>query len=204
MVMTVFSPLTLAYKLAGESLVYHLRTEPDAVHVGLRTLTAVTTAFVHAALDAGADGLFFASQCSRSGFCSRQEYEGFGLEYDLEVLEAVSQRSRVTILHLHGTHIFFYLSDEYPVDALSWHDRETSPSLAEARQRTDLAFVTGLDCNLIQTGPPEAIVAQVRDAITQTDGRGLILAPCCVIPPNTPEHHLRAVAAELGRDFESS
>ena len=118
MVMTIFSPLTLAYKLAGEPLADHLHTDPDAVHVGLRTLSAVTAAFAHAALNAGADGLFFASQWICAGFCSRDEYEEFGLRYDLEVLEEVSYRSRITILHLHGTDVFFDLAEEYPERAL--------------------------------------------------------------------------------------
>jgi len=197
MVTTVFSPLTLAYKLAGERLVEHLRSDPDAVHVGLRTLTPVTTAFAHAALDAGADGLFFASQWICADFCTREQYEEFGLEYDLEVLESISYRSRITILHLHGTDVFFDMVKDYPVDGVSWHDRETSPSLAEARQRTGLAFVTGLDRDLLRRGPSQAISAQARDAISQVDGRGLILAPSCVISPDTPEAHLQAVVDVL-------
>jgi uroporphyrinogen decarboxylase len=193
MVMTIFSPLTLAYKLAGERLAEHLPDDPEAVHVGLRTLTAASAAFAHAALDAGADGLFFASQWMCEGFCTREQYEAFGLAYDLEVLEAVSSRSRLTVLHLHGTDVFFDLVEEYPVDALSWHDRETPPSLAHAREQTDLAFMTGLDRDLLRAGPPEAIAAQVRDAIAQTEGRGLVLAP------DTPGHHLQAVVDALQR-----
>lgn len=197
MVMTIFSPLTLAYKLAGEQLIDHLRASPDAVHVGLRLLTSVTAAFTHAALDAGADGLFFASQWMCTGFCTHEEYEEFGLRYDLEVLEQAGFRSRITILHLHGTDVFFDFVDEYPVHAVSWHDRETPPSLAEARQRTDLAFCTGLDVELLRSGPIHDIAEQVHDAVAQTDGRGLILGPACVIAPETPERHLRTVATEL-------
>ena len=204
MVMTVFSPLTLAYKLAGEQLTNHLRTDPEAVHVGLRSLTSVNAAFAHAALDAGADGLFFASQWMCAGFCTREEYEEFGLRYDLEVLEQVSYRSRITILHLHGTDVFFDLADEYPVHAVSWHDQETQPSLENARQRTDLAFCTGLDVKLLREGPAQAIADQVHDAVAQTGGRGLILAPACVISPETPELHLRTAAEETRKHTAQS
>jgi uroporphyrinogen decarboxylase len=197
MVMTIFSPLTLAYKLAGDELSKHLQSDPEAVKVGLRTLAGVTAAFAHAALDAGADGLFFASQWIRADVCSREAYGIFGLPYDLDVLEEVSHRSRVTILHLHGTHVFFELADEYPVDALSWHDRETPPSLSEARLETDRAFITGLDRELLLTGPSDAIVAQAQEAIAQTEGRGLILAPACVIPPEAPAAHLEVLVADL-------
>jgi uroporphyrinogen decarboxylase len=204
MVMTIFSPLTLAYKLAGENLRGHLQSDPEALHVGLRILTAVTTAFAHAALAAGADGLFFASQWMSGRFCTREQYETFGLAYDMEILESAGPLSRITILHLHGTDIFFDLADAYPVDALSWHDRETPPSLAEAREQTGLAFITGLDRDLLRNGPPQAIVNQARDAIAQAAGHGLILAPACVIPPDTPETHLRAIAEETGRDMDAA
>jgi uroporphyrinogen decarboxylase len=195
LVMTIFSPLTLAYKLAGERLGRHLRHDPAAVHAGLQTLADATGAFAQAALEAGADGLFFASQWICGGFCSREQYEAFGLRYDLQVLAAVQGRSAINILHLHGADVFFELGLRYPVQALSWHDRETSPSLAEARRRTARAFITGLDRDLLRTGPPQAIAAQARDAVRQTGGRGLILAPACVIPPDTPEVHLRAVTS---------
>lgn len=38
-----------------------------------------------------------------------------------------------------------------------------------------------------------ASTAQARDAIAQTDGLGLILAPGCVLPLDVPDIHLRAV-----------
>jgi len=198
LVMTIFSPLTLAYKLAGEPLADHLRADPDAVHAGLQTLASATRAFALAALHAGADGFFFASQWICANFCTREQYETFGLYYDLQVLDATKDRSLITILHLHGGDVFFDMAARYPVHALSWHDRETSPSLAEARQRTARALITGLDRDLLRAGPPQAVAAQARDAIRQTGGQGLILAPACVIPPDTPEAHLQAVALELG------
>jgi uroporphyrinogen decarboxylase len=79
---------------------------------------------------------------------------------------------------------------------VSWHDRETPPGLAEARQHTDRAFLTGLDRELLERGPMAVIQAQVgeaRQAVAQAGGRGLILAPSCVIPTTAPAEHLQAV-----------
>jgi uroporphyrinogen decarboxylase len=134
--------------------------------------------------------------CAR--FCHRQQYETFGLRYDLQVLDAVRARSSITILHLHGADVYFDLAARCPVHALSWHDRETPPSLTQARRLTDRALVAGLDRDLLRAGPPQAIAAQAQDAIRQTGGQGLILAPACVIPPDTPDEHLQAVASALG------
>lgn len=62
LLMTIFSPLTLAYKLAGEQVAEHLRGHPAAVHGGLEIIARTTADFARAALEAGADGLFFATQ----------------------------------------------------------------------------------------------------------------------------------------------
>jgi uroporphyrinogen decarboxylase len=191
--MTIFSPLTLAYKLAGEAVIQHLRRQPAALHAGLDTIARTTARYARAALDAGADGLFFATQLATSRWLSPAEYDQFGVPYDLAVLEPVAERSAITLLHLHGQDIFFDLADRYPVHAVSWHDRETPPGLAKARARTGRAFVTGLDRELLGRGPAAAIEAQARDALARTGGRGLILAPSCVIPTTAPPQHLQAV-----------
>jgi uroporphyrinogen decarboxylase len=121
------------------------------------------------------------------------EYDEFGVRYDLAVLEAVVQESAITVLHLHGQDVFFELANRYPVDAVSWHDRETAPGLAEARTLTDRAFLTGLDRELLGHGPAAAIQAQACEAVADTKGRGLILAPSCVIPTTAPAAHWQAV-----------
>jgi len=199
--MTVFSPLTLAYKLAGQAVVEHLRDHPADLHAGLEAITETTVRFAHAALQAGANGLFFATQLAGHHWLTPAEYGEFGERYDLAVLEAVDDRSetvsKITVLHLHGQDIFFDLVNRYPIHAVSWHDRETAPNLAEARQLTDRAFVTGLNRDLVGDGPVAAIQAQVREAVAQTGGRGLILAPSCVIPTTAPAAHLQAVHAAL-------
>lgn len=195
--MTVFSPLTLAYKLAGEGVIAHLRESPADLHAGLETITETTTRFAQAALEAGADGLFFATQLASHHWLEPAEYEAFGQRYDLAVLEAVGGRSKITVLHLHGVDVFFDLANLYPIHAVSWHDQETLPTLAQARQQTDRAFITGLDRQLLERGPTAAIHEQIRQALARTGQRGLILAPSCVIPPATPSAHLQAVREAL-------
>jgi uroporphyrinogen decarboxylase len=191
--MTIFSPLTLAFKLAGQAVIEHLRGHPAHLHAGLEILTETTIRFTRATLAHGADGLFFATQLASHYWLTPGEYKEFGQRYDLEVLNAVAGRSAITVLHLHGREVFFDLANRYPIHAVSWHNQETSPSLTQARQYTDRAFLTGLDRNLLECGPVAVIQAQVDQAISQTEGRGLILAPSCVIPTRVPAMHLQAV-----------
>jgi uroporphyrinogen decarboxylase len=192
---TVFSPLTTARKMAGdERLFTDLRARPEAVHQALQAITETTQDFARAAFAAGADGIFFATQCATSDLCTREEYAAFGCPYDLAVLDALPVEAQEwSILHLHGQNIFFDDLLDYPVAIINWHDRRSAPSLAEARQRTLRCLAGGIDEEeTILHGDEEAIQAQVRDAIAQVQGERLIIAPGCVVPTTTPESHLRA------------
>jgi uroporphyrinogen decarboxylase len=192
--MTLFSPLTLAYKLADDALYQHLRQHPEDLHFGLATIAETAGRFGVAALEAGADGIFFATQLARSDLLTAEEHREFGERYDLIALDYLTGQTDLIVLHLHGEDVLFNLVNNYPVTAVSWHDRETWPPLSEALLQTNKTLVAGLDRCLLATGSPKDIVEQVRDAQQQTGGgRGLILAPACVVPPEAPDENLKAV-----------
>lgn len=192
--MTIFSPLTLAYKLAGETLLDHLQNYPTDVHIGLATIAETTSRFANTVLEAGADGIFFASQLSRSSMLSRELCETFVIRYDLIALERVTSHPAPLALHLHGTDIYFDTVNQYPVHAVSWHNHETAPSIEEALNLTEKTLLTGLDRNLLEMGKPEEIVAQAQTMLEKTGGQRLILAPACVIPTTAPAENIEVVA----------
>jgi uroporphyrinogen decarboxylase len=191
---TIFSPLTIARTLSGDqALVRYLREEPEALHQGLASITDVTRRFAEETLNAGADGIFFATQCATTDYLTDEEYEEFGRPYDLQVLDAAAQ-AEFRILHLHGEHVMFDLLTDYPVDILNWHDRRTPPSLAEAFKRFSGCLAGGIDeARTLAADTPQAVAAQARDAIAQTSGQRLVVAAGCVTLLDTPEVNLRAV-----------
>lgn len=193
LLMTVFSPLTLAYKLVGNRLVDDLRSAPETVEAGLARIAETTADFALLCLEAGADGIFFASQLATHRFLTPAEHARFGEPFDRAVLDAVAGRSWLTVLHLHGTDVFFDLANHYPVHAVSWHDRETEPDLASAARQTGRILMAGLDRRLFEAGTPGQVEAQARQAPAATGGRRLILAPSCVIPTPSPPENLHAV-----------
>ncbi len=191
---TVFSPLTTAIKLAGDPGYDHLRQHPDLLKAGLEIIKDVTIRFTQECLAAGADGIFFATQGATTDLFTEAEYREFGAAYDVPVLEAVHAVGKLNLMHVHGENIMFDLAASYPVDMMNWHDRITAPTLSEALSRFKGALVGGIeDRTTIAEGPEDVIRAQARDAVAQTGGRRLVVAPGCVIPTNTPEAHVRAV-----------
>ncbi len=199
--MTIFSPLTIAYKLAGDILLEHLRDHPTEIHIGLATIAETTARFADAALKAGADGIFFASQLSRSDMLTEELYQAFVIRYDLIALERVCAQPVPLILHLHGKNIYFETVSQYPVHAVSWHNHGTNPSLAEALTLTEKTLMTGLDRTLLQNGQMEEVITQAQAAIEKTGGQRLILAPVCVILTDTPSKNLAGIA-DMNRTVE--
>jgi uroporphyrinogen decarboxylase len=191
---TVFSPLTTARKLSTERLFADLRRHPDVLERALRVITDVTVRFAQDALDAGAHGMFFASQLSTHRLLTDAEYERFGKAYDLQVFAAVAGKTRCNMLHVHGDDIMFDLLASYPADMLNWHDRRAEPNLRAGVAGFRRAVVGGLDEHGTLLAPDlEAVRHEVRDAIEQTNGRRLLLGPGCVVPIGVRDDAIAAV-----------
>ncbi len=192
---TLFSPLTIARKLAGDRLREDLQRSPAAVLQGLETITETMARYAEAALEAGADGLFFATQTASRETMGRDEQARFDLPYARRVLGRARARSALILLHIHGKDIDFdELTGALPVDAVNWHDRLTPPPLGEALGRFGGAVVGGLrEGETLRHGPAVAVLAEVEDAIRQTGGRGLMVTPGCVLPLDVPDEQLEVV-----------
>ena len=197
---TVFSPLTIAVKLAGERAYAHLRRHPDWFEAGLAVIAEAMLAFARASLAAGAHGIFFATQCASDRLLSAAEHRRFGVVYDRRVLDGIAGEARYIMLHMHGDDVMFDQLLEYPVNLLNWHDRRGELSLKSALGRVPGLLVGGLSEDVtLPEGPAEAIKAEVRDAIAQTGGKRLMIGPGCVIPIATPEAHYRAAVEAVRR-----
>jgi uroporphyrinogen decarboxylase len=195
-IQTIFSPLTVATKLAGtvDAVLEASQTDENVLRGALAQMTRDVVAFGRACLLAGADGFFFATQLATRTSLAPGMYRRFGVPYDLEVLRALRDGSWCTILHLHGYDPLFELAEEYPVDAVNWHDRETEPSLALALGRTRRALVGGIArMGVVARGTPVEAAAEARDAIVATGGQRLIVAPGCVISTLAPAANLLAI-----------
>src|SRR5439155_1210865 len=195
---TVFSPLTIASKPAGDRLLEDLASAPDAVRAALEVITGTTARYAAAALAAGADGLFFATQAANAEAVSEAVSTTWDLPYARRVLERVRGVWALTLLHLHGTDICWDAWTALPVHAANWHDRLTAPTLAGASRRFAGGLAAGLgESTTLPHGPADAVAAEARDAIRQTGGRGLILTPGCVLPLAVPDANLAAAVGAV-------
>ena len=196
---TLFSPLSLAHKLAVGRLGADLREHPDLVRGALEAITDTLIRFADAALGEGVTGIFYSIQAASRSVHAEDVYATFGEPYDRAILESVAGRSLLTIIHCHGDALMFDRLARLPGHAWNWDDRRTAPTLGEGRGKVAGAVIGGLDqWATLRDGTPEAAVAQARDAVAQTGGTGLIVGPGCVLPMNTPHDNVAAVVRALG------
>ena len=179
---TVFSPLAQAKNLVGgEKLIAHIRKYPEAVLKGLEAIAISTRRFVEAALDTGIDGIFYAIQQAQAGLLTLDEYKVFGFPFDHKSLEPASDLW-CNMLHLHGSDVYFEIVSEFDFQIVNWHDRDTPPSLTEAQQAFAGTVCGGLGRDTLVYREQAAVREEAQDAITQTNGKRLILSTGCVVP----------------------
>ncbi|MHC8945159.1 uroporphyrinogen decarboxylase family protein [Advenella incenata] len=197
---TVFSPFTIAAKLSRGMHREHARIAPESLMQGLSIISEVMADFARNAIRMGCSGVFFAAQDANFNHIGPWEYQRYGEPYDRAVLTAAKAAGGwCNTVHMHGESIYFDILSRYNVDALNWHIGETRPSIADYRKTGGTKPIFGgLQRKHITERNLHAINADLNRAIAESEGRGLIVAPGCVIRhPVNPE--ILTEAAQLIR-----
>jgi uroporphyrinogen decarboxylase len=194
---TIFSPLAQAKNLAGNDLLLeHLRHHPSSVMKGLKTIAETTRLFIEAARATGIDGIFYAVQHAQKQILSYEEYKVFGLIFDRETIEP-AQDLWCNMLHLHGQEVHFELAATLPFEIVNWHDRETRPSLSEARQYFKGVACGGMRQDTLVYREADEVRKEAADAIQETGGRSFLLGTGCVVPVIASHGNLQAARSSV-------
>jgi uroporphyrinogen decarboxylase len=198
-IQTVFSPITVGGYLVGKSqsrVVRELRKHPEVVGPALEKIAGGLVDFSRRSIAAGAAGIFYAvSGYAGRGVMKEEVYRELVLPHDRAVLGALSSGAWFNVLHLCGSNLNFGLARDLPAQAVSWSiHNQGNPSLSEGRSIADRAVMGGLSQrSTLVYGPVSRIVDEVRAAIEDTGGSGLLIAPGCSVPPRVREANLAAM-----------
>ena len=196
--MTVFTPLSIASRLAASEDVFlrHLREHWDKVSHALEIVTETFTGFAAACLDRGASGLFYATTSwATTDRMTADEYNRYARPYDLKLLNALPD-CEFHMLHVCRAHNMLSGLRDYPVHAFNWDIRgQGNPSLAEGKAMVGERAVIGgarHGADLAQT-PPDELRGETGGMLVAMGKRGWMLGTGCTFPPEAPEENLRAV-----------
>jgi uroporphyrinogen decarboxylase len=201
---TVFSPLAITAYLADgpRAVLEHLRQDEALVLAALRRIAATFARYTRAALEAGADGLFFATvDWATRDLLTPDEYARLARPTDLEVLGAAAGAA-LNLVHVCRPRNLLRELADYPAHGFSWDATDpTNPTLQEGLGWFAGAAVGGIGFGSKLLDPsPDGAVAQFRAGLEATGGRRWIVAPGCSIPPATRPETLDALrtAVESG------
>lgn len=202
-IQTIFNPLAQAKNLAGQELLLdHIHNYPDLVQIGLRTILDSTLDFIEQLIEVGVDGIFYAIQHAQPRFLSREEFNLFSRNDDLQLL-AACDFGWLNVIHLHGDSVFFDAVLDYPAQILNWHDRETGVSIKKGLESFAGSVCGGISRDAAMLlGSPAYVRQQANDAIEQSGGTRLILGTGCVLMTTTPgiNIHTAVETARKGKD----
>jgi len=121
-------------------------------------------------------------------------YDGLVRPGDLKILAASAQGS-FNLLHVCGKALGFGRIAANPVHAINWADCYAGPAIADIVGWIRPALCAGLDnLGTMVSGSPEDCAQQVADALQQSGGRPLLLAPGCTFDPDAvPRANLHAI-----------
>ncbi len=197
---TVFSPTQTIVRALGETVIDFFAADPALAH---RTIGRVADALAHyvAGLrDLDIDGVFLAingaSTDPTSFGLSKQQFLDWIAPYDIQVLNAVE--GLVRIGHLHGDGADPDLLTDYPFEVLSWSDKASAPTIADAGTKYGWVPMVGLDEIHSLYWTPSRAREEVL-AARRAAGDKLIVAPNCTLHSDGSPSVVRALreAVEL-------
>jgi uroporphyrinogen decarboxylase len=189
---------TIRRNLVKEALPKLMTDHPEALLDALKIINRNLIAYALASLERGAAGIFF-SVPAASEFITIEHYEKFMRPFDIEFLHAIKEKGEMHILHAHGEKLYFDRMLDYPVHAISWADLNGGPAIPEARKKTLLTLMAGIDHVKFPSVSAGIIRSQIKAAMAQAGNTKFILAPGCSLPTYSYPPLIRAAGAAARR-----
>ena len=94
--------------------------------------------------------------------------------------------------------MFNLIAQNYPAEALNWHDQLTPPDIKDAFTKFDGVLMGGIEeQQFLLNSTDEKLRNAIQKVIDSVNGRRLIIAPGCVIPINIPDNKVEIIVKYL-------
>ncbi len=197
-VMTMFTPLSVLGDLVpdGETLVALIGEAPVAVNQALRNITETLTALAVEFLNAGADGLFYATtEWASTNLLTWKQYSEYGKGYDLRITDAIADDASFNVLHICAPNNFLRQMTDYPATVVNWDASDpTNVPLREGWQLLQRPVMGGLDRykDLLEL-TPQTLSDKTKSLVHSHRDLPFAVGPGCAVPVTVPLDQLDVV-----------
>jgi len=203
MIMTVFTPLSLADEMAGKNtdMADHFG-QPKKLHVGLERITETFEHFIDLAFAAGVDGIFFATTLwGTTDKLTTDQYDRFSRPYDERLMKRITDKGWFNVLHVcKSNNMLLHLADLRP-SLFHWDASDpTNLSIGEGLKRLDAPVIGGVDGNRLDAEGPGSWVDEALATCAQATGkRRWIVGAGCTVPSSISQDALAYVRDKVER-----
>jgi len=194
---TVFNAWNSLKRYMAKGAMSRLMTEyPEDLLAALKIVNSNLIQYSLASIERGASGIFLSVPATAETL-TVEEYEKFMRPFDVDLLKFLQGKGECHILHAHGEKLYLDRMLDYHVQVLSWADLNGGPTIAQARQKTSLTLMAGIDHVNFPNMSLKRVKEQVRTAIAQAGDTRFILAPGCAIPTYSFTPLIKAIRRAL-------
>jgi uroporphyrinogen decarboxylase len=194
---TVFNAWNSLKRYMAKGAMSRLMAEhPEDLLAALKIVNSNLIQYSLASIERGASGIFLSVPATAETL-KAEEYEKFMRPFDVDLLKFLQGKGECHILHAHGEKLYLDRMLDYHVQALSWADLNGGPTIAQARQKTPLTLMAGIDHVNFPNMSVKKVKEQVRAALAQAGDTRFILAPGCAIPTYSFTPLIKAIREAL-------
>ena len=194
---TVFNAWNSLKRYMAKGAMSRLMAEhPEDLLAALKIVNSNLIQYSLASIERGASGIFLSVPATAETL-KAEEYEKFMRPFDVELLKFLQGKGECHILHAHGEKLYLDRMLDYHVQVLSWADLNGGPTIAQARQKTSLTLMAGIDHVNFPNMSIKKVKDQVRAALAQAGDTRFILAPGCAIPTYSFTPLIKAIRGAL-------
>lgn len=182
------------YEAKRGGLAAHFRERPKLVKAAFQAIAEGLVALTYASLEAGAQGIYYASLGGERSVLTDEEFEELIKPLDLAVLQAAEGAEAFNVLHICKDYVNMERYVDYRPQVVNWAVHENNPPLIEGRELfPGSVLLGGLDdrAGVLVTGTVQEIEQAVIATIQEMGTTGLILGADCTLPTEIAYERIR-------------
>lgn len=177
-------------------LARHLHENPESMLHGFKVVADFIKKFCHLCLEAGADGIYFASLGGEKKMFTDEEFEKYIAPFEIDILNDIQDVPCFNVLHMCKDNLNLERYKNYPAKVLNWGVYEDNISLVEGRKifGDDKIYIGGIDDRdgPMVYGNIEDIEKAVTDVIDEFGKKNLIIGADCTLPTDLDNNRIMA------------
>ena len=184
------------YTSCGYCLPIFCRERPEQMKRVFQTIACSLMEVVDCALEAGADGIFYAALGGERHYFTDAEYEEFVLPYEKQVYDYIKERTPFNVLHICKSNIDLSRYVSLKPAIVNWGIYPNQVSLTQGAELFPDSIVLGGFPDrqgVLVDGEKQDIAAHTRAILQEMNGRPFIVGSDCTLPTDISTSRIRWV-----------